>query len=505
MELKVIIVIIVGMKEEIIPKMNKILETENLDGDRPLLKTLLEIQDYVLLHLVICRPTMRSQNFVLEILTEKQNPKNADRNGLFITNTGQVILQFCKYKTAQQYGFLQFFTSDEQSTLLKQFINIRKWFFPHPSNPTHNYLFVDNNVKPLQQVGRYFKRIMIKLINMNISIGTIRKIMESTIAESKLFDSNIHNSLSAAMLHDPQTAKRYYISKNVETYSNEINSHWDKFINVMKSKGSILTVPSTKLILSSFDNNLSKNNNDNNNNNFKNNNNKSINFYNNNNNDNSYNNNNNYYYPDNVIEDEFHSYDDDTENNYMVFTPRLSHQLSPSPQSPQFSPEFSPEYSPPNSIPSPPRYSPTLSLYSPQPCYIPPPPPTYTSHSPSFSPYHRNYNNGDLGNNNNIYSEVEDPNHYFNRTYSPSIRSFRTNYLQSPPPFNSNIGVNNNYVTPTPPNSRPYFRPYPSSPPVNKQPGLKEMLGDWVCTRCGNLNFQRRLFCRACGLSKYNM
>lgn len=39
--------------------------------------------------------------------------------------------------------------------------------------------------------------------------------------------------------------------------------------------------------------------------------------------------------------------------------------------------------------------------------------------------------------------------------------------------------------------------------PINKQPNVQVRTGDWICTCCANLNFQRRLFCHACKQSKF--
>jgi hypothetical protein len=72
----------------------------NLDnsGPRPVMKDVMKCQDYVLMNLIIGRPTLRSQNFVLEILDKIQSPKRADKNGICLTNNSS-ILQYCKYKT----------------------------------------------------------------------------------------------------------------------------------------------------------------------------------------------------------------------------------------------------------------------------------------------------------------------------------------------------------------------------------------------------------------------
>jgi DNA replication protein DnaD len=152
---------------------------------RPLLSDVLKIQNYILLHLVIFRPTMRSQNFILEILKVPQTPKNADRNGIFICpDSDNVMIQYCKYKTAQLYGFLQFYLSDKHALLIRKFVAIRPWLFPSPSQPRHNFLFSDNKCNPLQRVGRAFKSFAQPLFEKNLGISTIRKIMESEIFES---------------------------------------------------------------------------------------------------------------------------------------------------------------------------------------------------------------------------------------------------------------------------------------------------------------------------------
>lgn len=76
---------------------------ENLNecDSRPLFSDLLLIQDYVIFNLIVKRPTMRSQNFILEIMDKLQSPKLASKNGIVVFSRDRVVLQYTKYKTQQ--------------------------------------------------------------------------------------------------------------------------------------------------------------------------------------------------------------------------------------------------------------------------------------------------------------------------------------------------------------------------------------------------------------------
>ena len=74
-----------------------------------------------------------------------------------------MVLQYSKYKTKKQYGFLQFYLNDKHSKLIIQFLKIRVWMFPNPQSPSHNYLFSDHKGKALLRVGKYFTKYSTKL------------------------------------------------------------------------------------------------------------------------------------------------------------------------------------------------------------------------------------------------------------------------------------------------------------------------------------------------------
>lgn len=81
----------------------------------------------------------------------------------------------------------------------------------------------------LQSIGAYFKAAMKKYFNQEITIGIIRKVMETAVSECSLFNSAIRDNLSMAMLHDPETARRYYVCKDSEEASKTINVQWQRF------------------------------------------------------------------------------------------------------------------------------------------------------------------------------------------------------------------------------------------------------------------------------------
>lgn len=470
------------------------------NASRPSVKLIFDYQQYVLLSLVLLRPTMRSQNFVLEILDSPQCPKTADRNGIFINNDGDVLLQYSKYKTAQQYGFLQFYLSDEQSSEIKRFLTYRPWLFPVPSNPNHNFLF-SANAKPITKIGKEFKKIALHVFKKNLGISTIRKIMESELEESSLFDKNLRDRLSAAMLHDPATARKYYISKNLKTYSAELNTSWDTFMTFIKTRSKEKDEGQ------------------------------------------------NY-----VVEDEINT---PTPNSPPLdYSPQFSPQYSPGCNSyTSFTSTLSPTPSslPPSKDAQPPTLNYTHSNYFPSsssnylsinssssspnheqsPFYSPAP----TSLSPCYSSlpylYYSNSNFSPLPNNLSSFSTCytesnfspsdfhSQPQHHHqwsnNNVSSPSSQSHYQDTIQQHHPYLSPFSPNisscqssgsltfpstfppSNNFFPSPPRNHRYNPP----PRVNKQPGIVERDGDWVCKKCTNFNFSRRLFCKCCSYPKF--
>lgn len=244
--------------------------------------------------------------------------------------------------------------------------------------------------------------------------------------ECKLFDNNISACLSGAMLHDPATAKRYYMSRDMHNESFIINNNWKKMIDHYYTN---------------IDSTCNETNND------------------------------------NVGGED-------------------SYKYAPSPNSPEWSPPFTPQWSPPRS----PEWSPPIA-----PQWSPPPHITALPHIPPSSPY------------------TPSPT-YQSHWASPPYTSFSpppSTYFTSP--FSSTLSPSPSYYTPytlpsrfpptqwstAPPSA--HNHPHSSvthhrynSPRINKQPGIVEREGDWVCFNCNNFNFTHRLFCKCCGKSKYN-
>lgn len=69
---------------------------------------------------------------------------------------------------------------------------------------------------------------MVKYFDKPITVGTIRKVMETALSESSLAESD-KNNLSNAMLHDPATAQEYYVAQDYITTSNSVNQQWKQF------------------------------------------------------------------------------------------------------------------------------------------------------------------------------------------------------------------------------------------------------------------------------------
>jgi hypothetical protein len=154
------------MEEKTLPVLNDIL----LIDKRPSINNCLLVQEYVIVHFVLMRPTMRSQNFLLEILPKLQNPISADRNGIYIESEEKVLLQYCKYKTTRQYGFITFHLEQTHAKLINEFMKVRKWFFQNPEAPSHDFLFCDAKAQPIFKVGKIFSKIMIKWLENNLQL-----------------------------------------------------------------------------------------------------------------------------------------------------------------------------------------------------------------------------------------------------------------------------------------------------------------------------------------------
>lgn len=465
---------LIEIKERSISLLEQFVEAK----ERPELGTFYKVQNFVLLYLVLFRPTMRSQNFVLEILKSPESPKEASKNGIYFppSETDPVVLQLTKYKTSQRYGFLQFFLDMDQSSILRKFLIARSWVFPNPDLPSHSFLFLDQRRQPLLRIGKYFKQITLDLLEKNISISSIRKIMESTLSEINIFDKDTRNSLSAAMLHDPATARRYYVSVDMKKNSEKINSNWNLFlskINVPSAlQQSIPTSSSSSIIIADSSN------------------------------------------P--------HDKGDEEEDDDDDFVERDNEEIS-SPST--YDGEWSPPFEVRNSLHSPP-YSPQNPNF-----YCSPSSQSATSNTQTMKYNWANKRNDSYFdrincNSQQQFSTLPSP---FNNVlssatpyspfhYTPAPTQYGHNNISSSPPYShshqnfSMLGLlpsERNYPSSTPFSIKrsptPYYQPYTTPPrSVNKQPGVKERNGDWVCGSCSNYNFSYRLFCKACNNSKFN-
>ena len=108
-----------------------------------------EIQSCVLYLFCVNRPTMRTQNFYLEILEQLEDSRTASKNGLYIDSEQSVVtLQYSKFKTSASYGFIKFELNADLSALIIKFVyKIRPWFFANPSESDmfNSKLFVSQN------------------------------------------------------------------------------------------------------------------------------------------------------------------------------------------------------------------------------------------------------------------------------------------------------------------------------------------------------------------------
>ncbi len=150
----------------------------------------------------------------------------------------------------RSYGFVKFYLSDTLAGYVRRFYNdVRPWLFKDKANAptTGSYLFVNQYGERLQSIGAYFKAAMKKYFNQEITIGIIRKVMETAVSECSLFNTAIRDNLSMAMLHDPETARRYYVCKDGEEASKTINGQWQQLRQFYSTPS--LTTPAVEQVV----------------------------------------------------------------------------------------------------------------------------------------------------------------------------------------------------------------------------------------------------------------
>jgi hypothetical protein len=176
---------------------------------------------------------MRAQNFDLTILDAVENPKEAKHNAIVFEGE-KAILQYSKFKTVSTYGFTKFYLSDFLAKYLKLFVtHVRPWFFPSRTDAPLNgsLLFINQSGTAVKQIGTYFMDTTEIYFNKRIEISTVRKIMETAVSECTALDMATKDELSKSMLHDPDTAQRYYVHKAASSESQSINKQWDVLYN----------------------------------------------------------------------------------------------------------------------------------------------------------------------------------------------------------------------------------------------------------------------------------
>jgi hypothetical protein len=200
------------LKQEIDILMERMAKSQT----RPSIEDVLKVQDYVVFLMVTLRPPMRTQNLELAVLPKLESPIEAKSNGI-VFNKDSVVLQYSKYKTKKSYGFIRFCLDNPLANYLRKFYNdVRPWFFGSKDLiPNGLPLFLTKKGTPLKNIGDLFKKIMVKYFDKPITVGTIRKVMETALSESTALQESEKNNLSNAMLHDPATAQEYYVAKGL--------------------------------------------------------------------------------------------------------------------------------------------------------------------------------------------------------------------------------------------------------------------------------------------------
>lgn len=132
---------------------------------------------------------------------------------------------------SRAFGFTKFYLSEFLASYVKKFVkHVRPWFYPNKDEVPYfgSSLFTNQVGKPLQDIGRYFMETMVLYFNQRVEISTIRKVMETAVSDCNQLSDTDKDKLSTAMLHDPETAKRYYVAKDSKAESAAINAQWDK-------------------------------------------------------------------------------------------------------------------------------------------------------------------------------------------------------------------------------------------------------------------------------------
>lgn len=144
----------------------------------------------------------------------------------------------------RSYGFIRFCLDNPLADYLRKFYNdVRPWFFGSKDLiPNGLPLFLTKKATPLKNIGDLFKKIMVKYFDKPITVGTIRKVMETALSESTALQESEKNNLSNAMLHDPATAQEYYVAKDFVIASNAINQQWKQFRSAFVDKAPVQTV-----------------------------------------------------------------------------------------------------------------------------------------------------------------------------------------------------------------------------------------------------------------------
>lgn len=115
--------------------------------------------------------------------------------------------------------------------LRKFYTHVRPWLLneKETSPAGESLLFISQKGNSIKNIGETFKKIMTNYFGHPVTVGTIRKVMETALSETTTLQESEKNNLSNAMLHDPATAQEYYVAKDYMVASNAINSQWKQF------------------------------------------------------------------------------------------------------------------------------------------------------------------------------------------------------------------------------------------------------------------------------------
>jgi hypothetical protein len=201
--------------------------------------TLFKIRNCVMVLLFTYGLPLRSQNLFLIIADKKQKSYEAKHNCIILSDESTSFLEYVTFKNQSYMGYQAIPISSELFYILNQYM-LLFWplFYPDNTDPLGKLFFPSFGGSKPQKIGENFAKIFNEFGGSYITPSTLRKVVETAMDDTNIFNLSERQQMSKGLLHDYSTAKQYYILTDTLKQHNSILNNYIRFCDSVTSQHS---------------------------------------------------------------------------------------------------------------------------------------------------------------------------------------------------------------------------------------------------------------------------